>query len=52
MAHAKFKYSLLLFPPDTGGPTIFDKIIQKEIPANIVYEDDKVSFPLFIFREY
>ncbi|KAL3534798.1 hypothetical protein ACH5RR_003259 [Cinchona calisaya] len=24
------------------SPTIFDKIINKEIPANIVYEDDKV----------
>jgi len=23
------------------GPTIFDKIISKEIPANIVYEDEK-----------
>jgi hypothetical protein len=27
---------------DTGAPTIFDKIISKEIPANIVYEDEKV----------
>ncbi|XP_051201595.1 14 kDa zinc-binding protein-like [Lolium perenne] len=27
---------------DTGGPTIFDKIIAKEIPSNIVYEDEKV----------
>ncbi|XP_011079133.1 adenylylsulfatase HINT1 [Sesamum indicum] len=26
----------------SGSPTIFDKIINKEIPANIVYEDDKV----------
>ncbi|KAK3274551.1 Histidine triad nucleotide-binding protein 1 [Cymbomonas tetramitiformis] len=25
---------------DAGAPTIFDKIISKEIPANIVYEDD------------
>lgn len=24
-----------------GLPTIFDKIISKEIPANILYEDDK-----------
>ncbi|CDP19662.1 unnamed protein product [Coffea canephora] len=24
------------------SPTIFDKIINKEIPANVVYEDDKV----------
>ncbi|KAL7086378.1 hypothetical protein ACP275_13G000300 [Erythranthe tilingii] len=27
---------------DTGEPTIFDKIISKEIPANIVYEDEAV----------
>ncbi|PON58570.1 Histidine triad (HIT) protein [Parasponia andersonii] len=27
---------------DSGAPTIFDKIIAKEIPASIVYEDDKV----------
>ncbi|KAL6614297.1 hypothetical protein ACP70R_036567 [Stipagrostis hirtigluma subsp. patula] len=24
------------------GPTIFDKIIQKEIPSEVVYEDEKV----------
>lgn len=27
-------------PQDFTKPTIFDKIISKEIPANIVYEDD------------
>ncbi|KAH9315461.1 hypothetical protein KI387_024088, partial [Taxus chinensis] len=27
---------------DTGAPTIFDKIIKKEIPVTIVYEDEKV----------
>ncbi|KAI5077464.1 hypothetical protein GOP47_0007288 [Adiantum capillus-veneris] len=27
---------------DTGAPTIFDKIIKKEIPSTVVYEDDKV----------
>nr|GMD39939.1 14 kDa zinc-binding protein [Ipomoea batatas] len=26
----------------SDSPTIFDKIINKEIPANIVYEDDQV----------
>ncbi|XP_024531769.1 14 kDa zinc-binding protein isoform X4 [Selaginella moellendorffii] len=26
---------------DDGGPTIFDKILSKEINATIVYEDDK-----------
>lgn len=29
-------------PPTADAPTIFDKIINKDIPANIVYEDDKV----------
>ncbi|KAL8151590.1 hypothetical protein V2J09_021398 [Rumex salicifolius] len=32
---------------DTGAPTIFDKIIAKEIPSSIVYEDEKV----FAFRD-
>lgn len=27
---------------DHGGPTIFDKIVSKEIPATIVYETEKV----------
>ncbi|PWA89326.1 histidine triad (HIT) protein [Artemisia annua] len=27
---------------NTGAPTIFDKIISKEIPSSIVYEDEKV----------
>lgn len=27
---------------ENEGPTIFDKIISKEIPSTIVYEDDKV----------
>lgn len=27
-------------PVDFSQPTVFDKIIAKEIPANIVYEDD------------
>lgn len=26
---------------DGGQPTIFDKIISKQIPANIIYEDDE-----------
>lgn len=26
---------------NSGEPTIFDKIIQKEIPADIIYEDEK-----------
>ncbi|XP_022619270.1 histidine triad nucleotide-binding protein 1 [Seriola dumerili] len=29
-----------------GGDTIFGKIVRKEIPANLIYEDDKcVAFP-------
>ncbi|XP_010460911.1 PREDICTED: 14 kDa zinc-binding protein-like [Camelina sativa] len=32
---------------DTGAPTIFDKIIAKEIPSDIVYEDENV----LAFRE-
>ncbi|XP_022762644.1 14 kDa zinc-binding protein-like [Durio zibethinus] len=27
---------------DSGAPTIIDKIVSKEIPSTIVYEDDKV----------
>jgi len=27
---------------DGGAPTIFDKIINKQIPAKIVYEDEEV----------
>uniref|UniRef100_A0A6N2MJI6 HIT domain-containing protein n=1 Tax=Salix viminalis TaxID=40686 RepID=A0A6N2MJI6_SALVM len=27
---------------NSGAPTIFDKIIAKEIPSTIVYEDEKV----------
>ncbi|KAK1325850.1 14 kDa zinc-binding protein [Acorus calamus] len=27
---------------EIGGPTIFDKIIAKEIPSKIIYEDEKV----------
>ncbi|XP_057415668.1 14 kDa zinc-binding protein isoform X2 [Lotus japonicus] len=27
---------------DSGAPTIFDKIINKEIPSSVVYEDEKV----------
>lgn len=31
-----------------GGDTIFGKIIRKEIPANIIYEDDQVRSLLFV----
>lgn len=33
-----------------GGDTIFGKIIRKEIPANIIYEDDQVRSQLFVQR--
>ncbi|XP_040971667.1 14 kDa zinc-binding protein isoform X4 [Gossypium hirsutum] len=29
----------------SDSPTIFDKIINKEIPATVVYEDDKTGEP-------
>jgi len=32
---------------DQDGPTIFDKLLSGEIPANIVYQDDKA----FCFRD-
>jgi len=33
-----------------GGDTIFGKIIRKEIPASIIYEDDQVRSLLFLQR--
>lgn len=30
-----------------GGDTIFGKIVRKEIPANIIYEDDQVCIKQF-----
>ena len=29
--------------PKKGGDTIFGKIVRKELPANIIYEDDEVK---------
>ena len=26
---------------DAGNPTLFDKIVAKEIPADVIFEDDK-----------
>ncbi|KAL2335163.1 hypothetical protein Fmac_016376 [Flemingia macrophylla] len=34
--------ALVATPSDANVPTIFDKIINKEIPSTVVYEDDKV----------
>ena len=31
----------------TTGTTIFSQILSKEIPANIIYEDDEVCFCLY-----
>ncbi|KAH0454117.1 hypothetical protein IEQ34_016041 [Dendrobium chrysotoxum] len=39
MASSEKDAALAAVPSD--GPTIFDKIIKKEIPATVVYEDDK-----------
>ncbi|GKV46078.1 hypothetical protein SLEP1_g53090 [Rubroshorea leprosula] len=46
-AMASEKEAALAAAP-SDAPTIFDKIIKKEIPANVVYEDDKVLLILFI----
>ncbi|XP_068663505.1 14 kDa zinc-binding protein [Aristolochia californica] len=40
-AMASEKEAALAAVSSADGPTIFDKIIRKEIPANVVYEDDK-----------
>jgi hypothetical protein len=32
-----------------GGDTIFGKIIRKEIPADVIYEDEQVSFSFWRF---
>ncbi|KAH7373013.1 hypothetical protein KP509_17G033200 [Ceratopteris richardii] len=32
---------------DTGAPTVFDKVLKKEIPSTAVYEDDLV----YAFRD-
>ncbi|WCJ28683.1 Adenosine 5'-monophosphoramidase HINT1 [Euphorbia peplus] len=34
--------ALAALPSSVDSPTIFDKIINKEIPSKVVYEDDKV----------
>jgi len=35
-------------PPTDSGDTIFGKIIRKEIPAKIIYEDDTVLYLEFL----
>ncbi|KAK9081765.1 hypothetical protein Syun_031211 [Stephania yunnanensis] len=40
MASSEMEAAISATPSDS--PTIFDKIINKEIPSNVVYEDDKV----------
>ncbi|KAJ6804832.1 14 kDa zinc-binding protein [Iris pallida] len=42
MASAEKAAALATAEPSDDAPTIFDKIINKEIPSKIVYEDDKV----------
>ena len=34
------------------GETIFDKIIRKEISADIIYEDESVRICIFYFNAY
>ena len=34
-----------------GGDTIFGKIIRKEIPATIIYEDDQVHLPWITVKQ-
>ncbi|KAL7138194.1 hypothetical protein ABFS83_10G147600 [Erythranthe nasuta] len=41
-AMASEKEAALAAIPSDDSPTIFDKIINKQIPANIVYEDEHV----------
>jgi len=41
-AHMASEKEAALAPEPVDGPTIFDKIIRKEIPSQVVYEDQKV----------
>ncbi|XP_034694980.1 14 kDa zinc-binding protein [Vitis riparia] len=41
-AHMASEKEAAVVATPSDSPTIFDKIINKEIPATIVYEDDKV----------
>ncbi|MQL88807.1 hypothetical protein Taro_021371 [Colocasia esculenta] len=42
MASSEKEAALAAVPSD--APTVFDKILNKEIPSTVVYEDDKDSF--------
>ncbi|KAK7336367.1 hypothetical protein VNO77_16905 [Canavalia gladiata] len=39
---ASEKETALAATPSDSPPTVFDKILNKEIPSTVVYEDDKV----------
>eukprot|EP00252_Welwitschia_mirabilis_P019712 TRINITY_DN463_c0_g1_i1.p1 TRINITY_DN463_c0_g1~~TRINITY_DN463_c0_g1_i1.p1 ORF type:complete len:158 (-),score=29.76 TRINITY_DN463_c0_g1_i1:350-823(-) len=39
---ASEKEAALSATPDDNTPTVFDKILNKEIPSTVVYEDEKV----------
>jgi len=40
--HDEVKKSQISNKPPLGGATIFSKILDKSIPADILYEDDQV----------
>ncbi|XP_039849607.1 14 kDa zinc-binding protein-like isoform X3 [Panicum virgatum] len=42
-AHMASEKEAALAPEPVDGPTIFDKIIRKEIPSQVVYEDQKAE---------
>jgi len=48
MAAAASEREAALAATPTDGPTIFDKIIRKEIPSTVVYEDEKVHTYFFL----
>lgn len=35
-----------------GGDTIFGKILRKEIPATILYEDEQVNYVYFLHWKF
>jgi histidine triad (HIT) family protein len=41
MSSSEVKKAQAATPPTGDGPTIFDKIVNKEIPAKIIFEDDQ-----------
>lgn len=52
MHHDEIKEALKAEKPPAPKPTIFSKIIDKSIPAKILYEDDEVTFQIKICTKY